>query len=90
MARKKRRVIRRRKPVANSVNIISSKFKFGIVLRNLIVFALLALISGILYLAYNGSTFDNLFYFLWIILGFIALAFFIALLVLWFMRWMKK
>jgi len=91
MARKKRRVVRKRKPIVNSAKTISSKFKFGIVLRNLIVFVLLALVSYLLYyFVFENTIFVNLFYFLWIVFGFIALAFLIALLVLLFMRWMKK
>jgi hypothetical protein len=93
---KKRRVIRRRKSAVKEKSsnvvgrVISSKFKLGIVFRNLILFVLLAVISYILYNVSWNDVFINLFYFLWIIFAFISLAFFIALLVLLFMRWMKR
>jgi hypothetical protein len=93
---KKRRVVRRKKAAVKEESsnvvgkVISSKFKLGIVFRNLILFVLLAVISYILYNVSWNDVFINLFYFLWVIFAFISLAFFIALLVLLFMRWMKK
>lgn len=95
MARKKRRIVRRRKPMVEkeSVNprkVISSRFKFGIVLRNLVLFTLLFVISYILYLVSESDVFVNLFYFLWIIFAFIAVAFFLALLVLLLMKIIRR
>jgi hypothetical protein len=96
MAGKKKRVVRKRpvvkaKPSFSAAKkVISSKFKFGIVFRNLVLFVLLSLISYILYLVSESDVFINLFYLLWVVFGFISLAFFIALLVLLFLKWMKR
>jgi hypothetical protein len=96
MVGKKKRVVKKRavvksKPSFSSSKVIFSKFKFGIVLRNLILFVLLALISWILsYYVFESGVFADLFYLLLIIFGFISLAFFIALLVLLFLKWIKR
>jgi len=97
MARKKRRVVRR-KPVSASKSVvtsagkvISSRFKFGIVFRNLVLFVLLALISYILsYFVFESGVFADLFYLLLVIFGFISVAFLIALLLLSFMKLFKR
>jgi hypothetical protein len=95
MAGKKKRVVKKRasvraKPSFSAQRVISSKFKFGIVFRNLILFVLLSLISYILYLVSESDVFTNLFYLLWIVFGFISVAFFIALLVLLFLKLIKR
>jgi len=69
---------------------IFSRFKLGVVFRNLVLFVLLFLICYILSVVSEGNVFPNLFSLLWIIFAFIALAFFIALLVLLFLKWIKK
>jgi hypothetical protein len=93
---KKKRVVRKKKfsiKEENSNNVkhvISSRFKIGMVFRNLILFVLLTILSYLLYFASSNGVLMNLFYFLRFIFGFISVAFFIALLVLLFMKWMKK
>ncbi len=94
MAGKKKRAVRRKSPVKAKSLISSQKVKFskvklGLVLRNLVLFVLLFLISYILYLVSEGA-FVNIFNFLWIIFGFISVAFFLALLVLLFMKLIKR
>jgi len=95
MAGKKKRVVKKRFPAkaklsANLQGKISSKFKFGVVFRNLILFVLLSLISYILYLVSENDVFVDIFNFLWIIFGFIAIAFLLALLVLFFLKLVRR
>ncbi len=91
---KKRKVVRK-KPVSKSKvskvekKSIFSSVKLGIVIRNLVLFVLLALISWILYVILEGVL-GNIFEFLWIIFAFISVAFFLALLVLLFMKLFNK
>ncbi|MCX6750106.1 MAG: hypothetical protein NTZ83_01485 [Candidatus Pacearchaeota archaeon] len=97
MARKKRVVRKRssvkakssRKPQADSGKIFSN-FKLGLVVKNLVLFVLLFLIAYILSVVIEGEVLSNLLYFLWIIFAFIALAFFLALLVLLVLKWIKR
>jgi hypothetical protein len=97
MAVRKKRVIRGKvnvrakvKPSVNSERKIFSSFKLGVVFRDFILFALLFLISYILSIVSTGEVFPNLFELLWIIFAFIAIAFFFALLVLLFLKWIRK
>lgn len=97
MVVRKKRVVRRKanvrakvKPSVNSEGRIFSSFKLGVVFRDFILFALLFLISYILFLVSEGEVFPNLFKLLWIIFAFIAIAFFFALLVLLFLKWIRK
>ncbi|MEK6833560.1 MAG: hypothetical protein AABY32_05945 [Nanoarchaeota archaeon] len=94
MAGKKKRIVRRKSPVKSkssisSQRVIFSKVKLGLVLRNLVLFVLLFLISFILSLV-SGGVWIDIFDFLWIIFGFISVAFFLALLVLLFMKLIRK
>lgn len=68
----------------------SPQFRLGLIFRNLVLFVLLFLISYILSVVSENGVFINLFDFFWIIFGFISLAFFIALLILLFLKWFKK
>jgi hypothetical protein len=94
MAKKKGRVVRR-KPVVEKTALavpgrkIFSKLKLGIVVRNFVLFALLFIVSYILSIVSEG-TFVDLFNFLWIIFAFISVAFFLALLVLLFLKLIKR
>jgi hypothetical protein len=97
MSVKKKRGVRRKanvrakvKPSVNSQGKIFSSFKLGVVFRDFILFALLFLISYILSIVSTGEVFPNLFELLWIIFAFIAIAFFFALLVLLFLKWIRK
>lgn len=97
---KKKRVVKRRTPVKSKSSVknepsmsygkrIFSRFKLRVVVRNLILFALLFVLSYILSLVCNG-VFVDMFNFLWIIFAFISIAFFIALLLLLFLKAIKK
>ena len=68
----------------------SSKRKINLVLRNLIVFVVMSLISFVLYSVLINEIFKNLFSLLAMIFGFIAVAFLIILLVFLILKVMKK
>jgi hypothetical protein len=94
MVSKKKRVVRKKEPVKVKSSVgpkkaFFSKFKLGEVFRNLVMFVLLFAISYILSLV-SGGVFVDVFYFLWIIFACISLAFFIVLLVLLFLKLIKK
>ena len=67
-----------------------TKKKFSLVFKNLVFFVIFFVLSLILFTASSKEIFENLFLLLAIIFGFIALSFFIVLLVLWFLKLMKK
>ena len=71
---------------------IFTKPKLGLVIRNLVLFILLFLISWILYAVVisKDNVFSVFFNFLWVVFAFIALAFFISLLVLLLLKWMRE
>lgn len=78
-----------RKPMkSRQVRATPRRVKFT--LRNLILFIILALISYLLYVVSNNAIYETFFYFLAMILGFIALAFLISLLVFLVLRMMRK
>jgi hypothetical protein len=100
MVKKKKRVVKRKVSVKSKASVkgelsmsygkrIFSRFKLGLVVRNLVLFALLFVLSYILSLVSNG-VFVDMFNFLWIIFAFISIAFFIAMLVLLFLKAIKK
>jgi hypothetical protein len=68
----------------------STKRKINLVLKNLILFAILTLVSLILYFLSNDILFRSLFQLLAIVLGFVGLAFLIVLLALLILKIMKK
>ena len=68
----------------------SSKRKINLVLRNLILFVVMSLISFVLYSVLINEIFKNLFSLLAMIFGFIAVAFLIILLVFLILKVMKK
>ena len=78
------------KKKTKSKKVRSSKYKIKLVLRNLISFSVLTLVSVLLYVFSNNEIFRNLFQLLSIIFGFIGLAFLIVFLVLILMKGMKK
>jgi len=93
MAKKSARKVTK-KVVKKSINkpkqIKSNKQKINLVLKNLTLFAILFLASLLLYRVSSNELLSNLFYLLAIVLGFVAGAFLIILLVFFFMRLMKK
>lgn len=90
VVRKKSKTVARVKPSVNSQGKVFSNFKLGVVFRNLILFVLLFLISYVLFKVSNKVVFVNLFELLWIIFAFVSIAFLIALLVLLFLKWIRK
>ena len=88
-AKKKRRVVRR--ATSKSVRLVrSSQRKINLVLKNLILFVILAILSVVLYSASGNELYSSLFLLLSILFGFVAVAFLIILLIFVFMRTMKK
>jgi len=63
--------------------------KFRLVVRNLILFVILSILSYVLYTV-SSSTLVDVFYFLGIIFGVISIALFIVLLALLFLKLAKK
>lgn len=98
MAVRKKRVVRKRTPAkakSSKKPVVAddrmfSRVKLGIVVKTLIIFILLFLISYILSVVISGTVLSNIFSFLWIIFAFVSLAFFIALLVLLLLKWMRR
>ena len=76
-----------RKPVAKKR---PSESKFRMVVRNLILFAVLFIISYMLFSVAGQEIYINLFFMLSLIFGFVALAFLIAFLIFLFRRILKK
>jgi hypothetical protein len=94
---KKKRIVRKKSPSKNksSANIhenkIFSRPKLGLVIKNLVLFVLLSLISYVLSVIISeDNVFSSLFGILWIIFLLIALAFFLALLTLLVLKWMRR
>jgi len=68
------------------VNQITSRYNSRLALRDLILFALLSIISFILFTVSGNSLYQDTFYLLAILFGFIAVAFLIVFLVIVFAR----
>lgn len=90
-----KKVVPVKKKVKPSRKISSRKFNEGyysyktkskVALFNLVLFALLSVISYILYLVSGPGNFENVFYLLFMILAFIAVAFLLLFLVYFFAK----
>jgi len=83
-----------KKSVKNAVRtpgkVIASKRKFGLVLKNLALFAVLFVVSFGLYNVLTNEFLVNLFWMLALITGFISIAFLISYLILFFMKGLGK
>lgn len=92
MARKKRgkRSNRNARRTASKNLVRSNQRKISLVLKNLIVFAVLFVLSLVLYMGSSKDFYINLFAIFLIIFGFLALAFFIVLLIFIFMKALKR
>ena len=96
--RKKRKVARReirhsavRRVIHKPTKLVrSSDRKIKIAIKNLILFAVLALVSWLLYGISEESLFQNLFSLLTVVLGAIAVTFLIVLVALLFLKGMRK
>ena len=82
--------VKRKSGATKSRQVRASKRKINLVLKNLILFAILSLVSFLLYSVSSNDLLINLFYLLAIVLGFVAGAFLIILLIFFFLRIMKK
>lgn len=71
-------------------NVRASKQKFDLVLKNLVTFLILFLVSLFLYSVSRGEASTDLFLLLSFIFGFVILAFLLVLLVFLFMRIFSK
>ena len=78
-----------RRNSANVKNIDSPK-KIKVARNSLVFFAVLSIISWILYSVTNVTIYENLFFLLAMIFGFVALAFLIAFLIFIVLRISKK
>jgi polyferredoxin len=78
------------KKKVKQVRVRATKRKINLVLKNLILFTILALGSLLLYSVSNNDLFINLFKLLAMILGFVGVAFLIVLLALLILKFMKK
>ena len=85
-----KKVVKGKSGSVKSKQINSNKQKIDLVLKNLVLFAILSLASFLLYRVSSDELLINLFYLLAMVLGFVAGAFFIVLLVFFFMKIMNK
>lgn len=67
-----------------------TRTKFMLVTKNLILFIVLSLISYLLYTVSNSISYRTFFYALTIILGFLSLAFLVSLVILLFIKLLRK
>lgn len=85
MPRKKR--VKKTKKI---VNRDTNKSKFNMVFRRLVFFLIFFVLFLVLYFATSNELWNNFFRFAALIFGFISAALLIVLLILWFMKIMKK
>lgn len=88
MVRKKR--VKRKSKSAKSNLVRATKKKLSLVLRNMIMFLVLFVISFILYNVSGKEFYQDLFFVLSMVFGFVSIALLIVLLILLFMRMLKK
>ena len=89
--RMKRKKASSKKTVSKSKNLVRSNHrKINLVLKNLVTFVILFVISLVLYMGATKEIYINLFASLLILFGFISVAFLIALLVFVFLKLFKK
>jgi Flp pilus assembly protein TadB len=87
----KKKTVKKAAPLrTQSRRIKATPGRISLVLRNLILFIVITLISYILYLVSNNFVYDSFFYLLSMVAGFISLAFLISLVVFLFLKIMRK
>lgn len=79
-----------RKAVSTPKKVVASKRKFDLVLKNLVLFAILFVVSIGLYNVFTDEILVSFFWILALITGFIAVAFLISYLILFFMKGFRK
>lgn len=92
MAKKRKRKVKRvvGKRVRTVKTLVRTREKKRLVFRNLILFALISIVCYILYTISNTGMFQNLFWLLSMVTGFVALAFLIVWLVFLLLKVMEK
>ena len=75
---------------SKSVPFYSSDKKINMVGRRLVFFLILFALSLVFYVAFSNELWNDFFFAGVTIFGFISVALFLAMLVLWFMKAMKK
>ena len=86
----KKKSVRKRSTVKSKRLVRSTKRKINLVLKNLILFGILSIISFMLYSASSSETYRIMFSFSSMIFGVIGLSFLIVLLIFLLLRVMKK
>ena len=87
---KTKRISSKKSVKRKSSRVVSSKRKFDLVLKNLVVFVLLSLVSVGLYNVFTDEILVNFFGIVALITGFVAVALLISWLLLFFMKSFKK
>ncbi|MBU3907312.1 MAG: hypothetical protein KKA64_03620 [Nanoarchaeota archaeon] len=92
MAKRKKRAVKRR---VNRVGTIqktenSGARRFGLIIKNLVLFLVLSLGSILLHNLVTNEFLNNLFYVLAIVMGTVAFAFLILLMIFFALRLMRK
>ena len=72
------------------VSARSDKDKVNLIFKNLVLFAILFILFLVLYYVTTDEVYQNLFWILAVLMGFVAVAFLIVLLVFVFMRLFRK
>lgn len=92
MAKKKRAKKRKSRRIVKRVagKSISTKRKIATVIKNLLLFVALSLVSFVLYRFLQNDFFRNLFFVMAIIFGFVAVGFLITLLILSIIKTLSK
>jgi len=86
----KKLVISNKKKISKHTNAVrSNKKKIILILKNLILFTVISLVSFILYLVSNKEIFKNLFSILAMVFAFVSVAFLITLLIFVFLKLLK-
>jgi len=88
MAKKKK--VRKKKSTKVAAKGLSNQKKFSMVFRRFVFFLIFFVLFLILGFATSNELWDNFFGLAALIFGFISAAFLIVLLVLWFLKIMKK
>lgn len=80
----------RKKRVKKTKKVRYDKKKFNLAWKNFLFWLILSILSLVLYKVVTNTLWKNLFGTLWIILGFIAVAFLIAVLVFLFLKSFRR
>lgn len=86
---KKKSVKKAKQKVSKSSNVGRAR-KFKVVSRHLMFYAILFVISLVLYIASNNEMYVNLFWMLSFLFGFLSLAFLILVIIFFLLKNMKK